>query len=59
MISWLHARLTEEPGGVLTLEDLGSTNGTAVQHAGAPATPDTAASSLVSNSMHVCGRHLD
>jgi ABC-type multidrug transport system ATPase subunit/pSer/pThr/pTyr-binding forkhead associated (FHA) protein/ABC-type multidrug transport system permease subunit len=33
MISWYHARLIEEPGGVLTLEDLGSTNGTAVGHA--------------------------
>ncbi len=32
MISWNHARLTEDPAGTLTLEDLGSTNGTAVKH---------------------------
>ncbi len=33
MISWNHARLIEESGGILTLEDLGSTNGTSVGHA--------------------------
>lgn len=32
MISWNHARLSAGAGGTLTLEDLGSTNGTAVGH---------------------------
>lgn len=32
MISWKHAQLIEDTAGVLTIEDLGSTNGTAVRH---------------------------
>ena len=32
MISWNHARLIEDSGGKLTLEDLHSTNGTSVGH---------------------------
>lgn len=33
MISWNHAKLVRQPDGRLFLEDLGSTNGTAVDHA--------------------------